>query len=104
MTGSLLLEPNGTGVRWFEHGRLTFNGRDYDSTRELLLVPDGEAWSMRFADGREFHPWTPGVRVTHPCGADTYRGLVDVRADRLRTLWDVIGPAKDQRLITRCTR
>ena len=30
--------------------------------------------------------------------------LVDRDATRLRTLWDVTGPAKDQRLLTRCLR
>jgi Family of unknown function (DUF6314) len=106
MTGTLVLERAAAGVRWREHGRFVFGAHAYDSSRELLLQPDGGAWSVRFADGREFHPWQPGVMVTHPCRADVYRGIVDVDATgtRLRTLWDVTGPAKDQRLLTRCTR
>ena len=80
-------------------------------TRELLITPDDDdgasgTWTVRFADRRPFHPWTPGLEVVHPCRADTYRGLVlvDRDATRLRTLWDVTGPAKDQRLLTRCLR
>ncbi len=106
VTGTLTLVPAAIGLRWLERGRFVFGGAAYDSTRELLLVPDGDGWSVRFADGRDFHPWRPGVVVTHPCRDDMYRGVVDVDATgtRLRTLWDVTGPAKDQRLITRCVR
>jgi uncharacterized protein DUF6314 len=69
--------------------------------RELLIRRLDGSWWMTFADGRAFHPWRPGQVVTHRCAEDTYRGLVDLRGDRMRTLWDVIGPAKEQRLVTR---
>ena len=69
-----------------------------------MLQRDDGAWQVRFADGRPFHPWRPGVWVDHPCNADLYRGLVDASPDRLRILWDVVGPTKDQRLFTRCVR
>jgi hypothetical protein len=59
-----------------------------------------------FEDGRRFHPWRPGEQVVHPCAADLYDGWVvlDRGGARLRTLWDVHGPTKHQRLITRFTR
>ncbi|WP_375489771.1 DUF6314 family protein [uncultured Jatrophihabitans sp.] len=106
VTGTLTLEPADDGLRWLERGRFLFAGQRFDSSRELLLTPDGHGggWTMRFADGGVFHPWRPGEVVTHPCRADMYRGLVDVAPQRLRILWDVTGPAKDQRLVTRCTR
>jgi hypothetical protein len=35
-----------------------------------------------------------------------YRGLVSVDAarQRMRVLWDVAGPGKEQRILTRCVR
>jgi hypothetical protein len=105
MAGTLTLTETAAGIRWYEQGAFDFGGRTFESSRELLLRADaGGGWTMCFADGREFHPWRPGRVVEHPCRADTYRGLVDVTPTRLRTLWDVTGPAKDQRLVTRCLR
>jgi hypothetical protein len=102
--GELVLTERDGVVHWSESGVLVWDGRAVEVTRELLITPD--PWTVRFDDGREFHPWTPGERIVHPCRADTYRGLVDVdpTLTRLRTLWDVHGPAKDQRLVTRCRR
>ena len=98
--GFLTIEEYGDGLAWREHGTLTIAGRSHAFTR-AYRIEDG--WVL-FDDGRPFHPWTPGQHVTHLCGEDTYRGLIDVTADRIRTLWDVRGPAKDQRLLTRLQR
>ena len=40
--------------------------------------------------------WSPGTTVIHECRPDTYRGLVDVAADRqtMRVVWDVSGPGR----------
>jgi uncharacterized protein DUF6314 len=102
--GTLSLVEDGALISWREHGTLHWNGADHPITRELLVVEEADGWQVRFADGRAFHPWRPGEVVEHPCNADRYRGLVDVRPDRLRILWDVVGPAKEQRLFTRCRR
>jgi hypothetical protein len=102
--GTLSLVADGALLRWREHGTLRWNGADLPVTRELLLTEEPDGWQVRFADGRPFHPWRPGAVVVHPCNADLYRGFVDARPDRLRVLWDVTGPAKDQRLFTRCRR
>lgn len=102
--GTLLLVEDGAQIRWSERGTLRWNGADLPVTRELALVEEPSGWQVRFADGRPFHPWRPGEIVEHPCNADLYRGLVDVAPDRLRVLWDVLGPAKDQRILTRCRR
>ncbi len=66
----------------------------------------GDDWWMTFADGRAFHPWRLGQVVEHPCRADTYRGLLvlDRGATRLRIGWDVTGPGKHQRIVTRYLR
>ena len=104
MTGTLDLVPDGADVRWLERGTFSYAGRAFHSTRELLIRRRADGWFVHFVDGREFHPWRPGAPVVHPCRADVYRGVVDARPELLRTLWDVHGPNKDQRLITRCTR
>ena len=106
MDGTLELRLDDDHVRWVEHGTLSWDGQRLEVTRELRIVPRVEGWLVCFADGREFHPWAPGRLVTHPCRADTYRGVIDAEppAGRLRVLWDVTGPAKDQRLFTRCRR
>ncbi|MBV9592233.1 MAG: hypothetical protein JO147_00335 [Actinobacteria bacterium] len=102
--GTLELSAVGDEVRWVETGTLRWLAGDYPVTRELVITRDPSGWMVRFADGREFHPWLPGMVVTHPCRADVYRGLItiDRRRTRLRVLWDVAGPSKNQRLVTTC--
>jgi Family of unknown function (DUF6314) len=104
--GTLELRADGAEVRWLESGTFTWAGGQTAVSRELRIRPDADRWLVCFADGREFHPWQPGRPVLHPCRADTYRGLVVVDSDRrrLRVAWDVTGPAKQQRLISRCLR
>lgn len=102
------VERGGQIVHWREVGRLSWNGASYPVSRELGIVPaeGGGGWTVCFSDGRPFHPWTPGVVVEHPCRADRYRGLivVDAGRTRLRTLWDVVGPGKRARIVTRYRR
>lgn len=106
VAGHLQLERDGERIRWFEQGELQWDGRTIPVHRELQIVADGDAWLVCFADGRPFHPWRPGETVEHPCRADRYRGLVLIDRDRtrLRIGWDVAGPAKDQRILSRCYR
>lgn len=106
VTGRLELTLVGPNVRWFESGELAWDGELFQVSRELRIVPDGEGWAVRFTDGRLFHPWRPGQFVEHPCADDLYRGLISVNPTRarLRVLWDVTGPGKDQRIFTRCVR
>jgi hypothetical protein len=100
VVGELVVSPSPDGLRWDERGVLRFGGGEFPVTRTYLLR-DGAVW---FADGRFFHPWRPGEVVTHPCGEDVYTGLVTVDGDRMRTVWDVVGPRKRQRLVTRFAR
>ena len=104
VTGELVIDPDGDGLRWAEHGTLRWGGHERPVHRAYLLRPGADGWEVRFADGRPFHPWRPGEPVRHPCRDDLYTGLVTVDPGRIRTLWDVRGPAKDQRLVTRCYR
>lgn len=106
VSGTLALSPAGAGIRWLETGVLSWDGRSMEVFRELRLQADDDGWMVYFADGRPFHPWRPGQPVDHPCRADRYTGLVVVDRDRtrLRIGWDVLGPAKRQRILTRCYR
>lgn len=100
--GRLSIEADAPGrLRWEEHGTWRLAGRDHDVRRTLgLVLDDAGAWWMRFDDDRPFHPWTPGELVVHPCGADTYRGVVSGTPERWTVEWDVSGPAKDYRMTT----
>jgi hypothetical protein len=104
VAGLLTVVPDGKGFRWAEAGVLRWAGVDRPVTRTYLLRERAGGWWVEFADGRPFHPWRPGEWVTHPCRADVYTGLVTVDGDQIRTLWDVRGPGKDQRLVTRLGR
>ena len=99
-----MVAPDGDGLRWVERGSLVWGGVGRAVSRAYLLRERADGWWVEFVDGREFHPWRPGAVVTHPCRADVYTGLVTVDGDRVRTLWDVRGPGKDQRLVTRFYR
>jgi hypothetical protein len=112
--GTLTIAADDAGLIWFEQGTFTWRSdggpatstqtRSTSITRTLALRQHDDGWWMTFADGSLFHPWRPGEQVVHPCSADVYTGIVTVEPNRLRTLWDVTGPSKDQRLITRFTR
>lgn len=103
-------------LRWWETGVMDWQGRQVPITRVLHLVrrrlpdrPAGGAWFVTFDDGRDFHPWVNGERVEHSCGADLYRGQIDVDTQggglqRWTVVWDVTGPAKDYRLVSVLTR
>ena len=104
--GTLTLAADGDDVAWCEQGVLTWNGQDLAVHRHLTVRRGTDGWTVCFDDGRPFHRWSPGTTVIHECRPDTYRGLVDVAADRqtMRVVWDVSGPGKDRRLFTRLTR
>jgi hypothetical protein len=104
VVGELSIVADGAEVGWREHGTLCWDGREVPVSRTLRFRQVDGDWHVHFADGRPFHPWRPGRVIEHPCRADVYRGLIDATRDRLRTLWDVTGPEKDQRILTRCIR
>lgn len=98
--GTLTVVPVDAALQWTEEGWRTWDGQRSPVTRAYLVVPEGGSWLVRFADGRPFHGWAPGVPVVHDCGADRYTGLVDGGpgpdgALRWRVRWQVRGPAKD---------
>jgi hypothetical protein len=88
----------GGALTWHERGRLRIGGYDGEAHRSYLLVPDGDAWAVRFGDGRPFHPLDlAGDRgeALHLCGPDTYRGVYEVvGGDRFTITWTVTGPGR----------
>ncbi len=104
VVGELVIRRDGADLRWCERATLHWQTTVVPVWRDLLLSEDDNGWSVYFTDGRPFHPWRPGTVVEHPCRDDLYRGLVVVSPRTLRTLWDVAGPGKDLRILTRCLR
>ena len=93
-------------VRWSEEGTMTWGGRSVPVSRTLYAVLVDDSWRVEFSDGRPFHPWAVGERVTHPCAADTYVGLIEVAGldgtlldsagvERWTVEWRATGPEKD---------
>ena len=100
-----LLAPD--HVRWREEGVMRWAGHEVPVERTLDVRRDAAgAWSVHFSDGRPFHPWATGTPLEHPCGADLYRGRIDVAPDRTSwtVVWHSTGPAKDYVLTSRLTR
>jgi hypothetical protein len=98
-TATLELESPGR-VRWTEEGTMTWSGHEVPVSRTLWVERDGDGWSVRFADGRPFHPWAIGERVDHPCAPDHYTGLIEVSDDGWTVEWRATGPEKDYTMRT----
>jgi Family of unknown function (DUF6314) len=107
-SGCATFAPDGDGLSWVESGRMTIGRYDGPARRALRLVPDGDGWLVRFADGRPFHRLD--VRdgrcaLEHPCGEDRYRGeFAMCGPDAFAIDWTVSGPGKAQRLSARYER
>lgn len=111
VAGTMELVAEGADrVRWSESGVMTWRGSEVPVSRTLGVVARDGGWLVTFEDGRDFHPWTPGVEVEHPCGQDLYVGRVDVAevtgsvVTRWTVAWHVTGPAKDYDIATVVTR
>lgn len=106
VAGELLIRPDADGsLEWEESGELEWGSLRAQVRRRTILRRTDDGWWMTFDHGGLFHPWRPGIVVEHPCAADLYRGIIRIDSeDRMRVLWRVTGPAKDQRLMTRLRR
>jgi len=98
-----LVRESERAVRWEETATWHRPGGPVPVRRGLRLTAGEDGWWMRFEDGREFHPWTPGAAVVHECGADTYRGTVEGSLAAWRVTWEVTGPLKDYTMTTDLT-
>jgi uncharacterized protein DUF6314 len=103
--GTLTITPTDAGLAWFESGVLNWAGQQLEVTRRLRINDVAGSYWVQFADGRAFHPWSPGSWVTHPCSLDLYRGLISIDgSDRFRITWQVTGPTKDHTITSRLHR
>jgi len=92
-------------IRWAESGTLSHRGIEAAVSRVLYVEKRAGGWFVTFEDGRDFHPWEPGVPVEHGCAPDLYIGTVD-RVDERRwsVEWRVTGPSKDYTMASVLTR
>jgi hypothetical protein len=103
--GGLTMRPGDERITWAEEGTLFWNGSRLPVSRSYRLERTGNSWWLHFLDGRPFHPWLPGEWVEHPCRQDTYRGLITISGPgQWDTVWEVQGPDKAQRIVTRFCR
>ena len=98
------------GLCWEERATWRRSEGETPVSRTLRLAPTADGWWVRFADGRDFHPWRPGQQVVHRCGADTYPGVVSGTPVgsgidlEWAVEWRVTGPEKDYTSTTRLRR
>lgn len=90
-------------LAYAETGQLQLAGAaPMTATRRYLWQFAGAQVDVRFADGRPFHSFAPGMTgpgTDHPCGEDLYRVAYDFSAwPRWSARWDVRGPRKDYAL------
>jgi hypothetical protein len=106
--GTATFTAAGGGLAWEERGRLRVGAYDGPARRTLRVVADGSGWTVRFADGRRFHPLDLSggtCAVRHPCAEDLYEGEYAVlAADAFHVRWRVRGPAKAQEIESRYRR
>ena len=103
--GRLTLRCERDQIAWVEQGTLLWNGSRLSVSRSYRLLRAEQGWWLYFPDGRPFHAWILGQWVHHPCREDSYRGLITITApDQWRTLWEIDGPDKAQRIITWLSR
>jgi hypothetical protein len=102
--GTATFTPVGGTLEWHEHGRVHLEGYEGEAYRDHVIVPDGDAWEVRFDDGRPFHPLdlrSGHAEVVHLCGPDTYRGRYDItEPDRFNVVWAVTGPGRADTIVT----
>jgi hypothetical protein len=97
-------QDDGT-LRWHETGELTLDGATLPAYRTLTIDAGGQ---VRFDDGRPFHQLTlvgGTADAFHPCGPDAYDGRYEiVDDDTLDVTWRVVGPGRDDTIVSRYTR
>jgi hypothetical protein len=101
---SFTRQDDGT-LRWHEDGELTLGDATLPAYRTLTIDAAGQ---VRFDDGRPFHGLAlvdGACDAFHPCGEDAYTGRYEVvDADTLVVTWHVVGPRKDDVIVSRYTR
>jgi len=106
--GTARLTPDGDVLAYYEDGILQHEGKNspafrryiYQQTDNRLIVmhPDGAAFlDLMFKNGE--------ARARHVCGADTYDALFRFYAGgHWMAAYDISGPHKNYRIVTRLMR
>jgi len=89
-----------------ETGELSIGSTTVSSRRFYRLQDRAKNNEIRFPDGRFFINLddTPLQQVHHRCGEDDYRGRFIFKRDAWTERWDVIGPRKRYRSVTKFSR
>jgi hypothetical protein len=109
MAGMATCSGNGAGLLYHETGTLTLDaGAKFQAERSYLWDADGSTITVRFADGKPFHAFTPdgsAQGTSHLCGADWYNVTYDFTAwPAWSATWIVTGPRKDYTSVTHYNR
>jgi len=112
--GEAVLERVGDAtLAYRETGTLTLAGQaPLRAERRYLWRAAGARVEVAFGDGRPFHtfdPAAPRPEARHDCAPDLYRVAYDFaglaeRPARWEAAWDVFGPRKDYRMVSRYAR
>ncbi len=98
--------PVGAGLAYSEAGELHLAGQTpmRAERRYLWRVGAGRV-GVLFGDGRTFHDFDPSEArpgAVHDCPPDVYRVAYDFSAwPRWNAVWEVRGPRKDYRMVSR---
>ena len=110
LMGEAGLTDVGQGVlKYTESGELRLgNGPVFTATRDYKWHFQNNMVVVTFADGSDFHSFTPQGHVSgtdHPCGDDSYAVRYDFRSwPRWQAIWTVSGPRKDYTSVTNYDR
>lgn len=105
-TGTAVLTPAGdAALDYVEAGQMRLGtAAPMQATRRYHWLFQADRVLVRFADGRDFHSFTPegqAAGTDHPCGDDHYTVVYDfTRWPHWRATWVVTGPRKDYTSVT----
>ncbi|MDC1381813.1 DUF6314 family protein [Octadecabacter sp.] len=103
--GHAVIAAEAGGARYTENGHLIMNDQRFAAQRSYLWRANGLRIDVLFEDGCAFHDFDPeqgGQATEHLCGQDMYHGGYDVAEwPNWVVTWDVSGPRKHYRSVTR---
>lgn len=102
--GMAMFRRDGDGLAYIEEGQLRIGTATPITARQSYRWDSGLI--VRFPDGRLFHTVPEhGGAVHHFCDPDTYAGHYDFsRWPGFSVAWQVTGPRKDYRMVSRYRR
>jgi len=106
--GIATLTPDGDALAYREDGMLHHNGKSTPAFRRYVYRQSDYALAITHPDGAAFLDLVfdnGEARARHLCGADTYDALFRFYADgHWVTAYDISGPHKNHRIVTRLAR